>query len=345
MIGHGWARDLLGRAAARGVLGHAYLVHGPESVGKTTLIMELAAQVACLGQELRPCGNCRACRQVGRGGHPDVRLIERASDKRDITIDQVRQLEELTALAPTEAPAKLICVAGADTLNDAAASALLKTLEEPPPRVTIFLTAVDPLSLPITIRSRCRLLALQPVPAAALADGLIRQRGLDPTRARELAALARGRPGWAIRALDDPSLPARQAERLAVIGGLAAKGLYGRLPAVEAWLGKGTFLESREKALEFCALLEGWWRDALLSTQSEQAPALRDHLVGREEVPPCGAEEIVAFMPRIQEAAARIEANVTPRLALEHLVLAMPLSSRGGGSERRRRTSASPGYV
>ena len=315
MIGHGWARDLLGRAVTRGVLGHAYLVHGPESVGKTTLIMELAAQVACFGPEPRPCGTCRSCRQVGRGGHPDVRLIERASDKRDITIDQVRQLEELTALAPTEAPAKLICVAGADALNDAAASALLKTLEEPPPRVTIFLTAVDPQSLPITIRSRCRVLALQPVPAAALADGL-----------------ARGRPGWAIRALDDPSLPARQAERLAVIGGLAAKGLYGRLPAVEAWLGKGTFLESRERALEFCALLEGWWRDALLSTQSGQAPALRDQLVGREEVPPCGAAEIVAFMPCIQETAARIEANVTPRLALEHLVLAMPVSNRGGGN-------------
>ncbi len=329
MIGHGWARDLLGRALTRGVLGHAYLVHGPESVGKTTLVLDLAAQLACSAAPPRPCGACRGCRQVGRGGHPDVRLIERASDKRDITIDQVRQVEEMAALAPTEAPAKLICIAGADTLNDSAASALLKTLEEPPPRVTIVLTAVDPLSLPITIRSRCRAIALQPVPALVLAEGLIKERGVEPVRARELAALARGRPGWAIRALEDPALPARQAERMSVIGGLAGSGLYGRLPAVEAWLGKGTFLESRERALAFCALLEGWWRDALLCTQAERAPALLGQLVGTGDVPPCGVAEIVAFIPRIQEAAARIEANVTPRLALEQLVLTMPVPSGG----------------
>jgi DNA polymerase-3 subunit delta' len=261
---------------------------------------------------------------VARGGHPDVRLIERADDKRDITIEQIRQVEEWVALAPTEALAKLICIAGSDTLNAAAASALLKTLEEPPPRVTMILTAVDPRTLPITIRSRCQSLALQPVPARLLAEGLVAEHAVEPARAEELAALARGRPGWAIRALADPRLLEKERESLAIIGGLAGNGPYRRLLAVETWLGKGTFLESRERALGFCALLETWWRDALLVSQAGAAPSLRGQVVGRGEAPGCGQAEIAAFLPRIQETAARVEANVTPRLALEHLVLTMP---------------------
>jgi len=311
------------------MLGHAYLVHGPEAVGKTTLVLRLASYLVCSGSQPRPCGVCRGCRQVGRGGHPDVRLIERASERRDITIEQVRQVEELVALAPTEAPAKLICIAGADTLNDAAASALLKTLEEPPPRVTLVLTAVDPVSLPITIRSRCQLLALQPVAAQTLAEGLVAGYAVDPPRAQELAALARGRPGWAIRALEEPNLVEKQRESLAVMRSLAENGHYRRLQAVDAWLGKGTFLESRERALGFCVLLETWWRDALLLSQAGAAPMLRGQVVGSGEMPACGPAEITGFLPRIQETAARVAANVNPRLALEHLVLVMPRAGTG----------------
>jgi len=312
----------------RAKLGHAYLVHGPESVGKTTLVLRLAGSLVCSGPEPRPCGACRGCRQVARGGHPDVRLIERVDDKRDITIEQIRQVEEWVALAPTEAPAKLLCIAGSDTLNAAAASALLKTLEEPPPRVTLILTAVDPQTLPITIRSRCQLLALQPVTARVLAEGLAAEHGVEPARAQELAALARGRPGWAIRALADPRLLEKERESLALIGGLAGNGPYRRLLAVESWLGKGTFLENRERALEFCALLETWWRDALLLSQAGVAPSLRGQVVGSGEAPPYGPGDIAAFLPQIQETAARVEANVTPRLALEHLVLSMPRTER-----------------
>src|SRR5207237_3402258 len=78
MIGHDWARDLLRRAASRGRLGHAYLLVGPPSVGKTALALELAGLLVCAGPEPRPCGQCRACRNLLRGTHPDVRLLERA---------------------------------------------------------------------------------------------------------------------------------------------------------------------------------------------------------------------------------------------------------------------------
>lgn len=324
MIGHDWARELFRRAARRGRLGHAYMLIGPPSVGKTALATELAGILVCSGPEPRPCGSCRACRNLARGVHPDVRLTEREAERRDITVDQVRALEEEITLAPYEASHKLFCVAGADTLNDAAASALLKTLEEPPSHATLVLAVADPTTLPSTVRSRCQCLTLQPVPAQSIAEGLIEQHGLERARAAELAALARGRPGWAVRAITAPESIEQERAALTTVGGLAAAGPFTRLMAVDAWLGKGSFVESRERALAFLSLLEGWWRDALLAALAAEAPSLRRHLVGAASATHFTPAEIAPFLLRIQEAAARVEANAAPRLALEHLIWAMP---------------------
>jgi DNA polymerase-3 subunit delta' len=275
--------------------------------------------------EPRPCRACRACRKLERGVHPDVRLIARDPERRDITIDQVRALEEEIAMAPYEAPHKLFCLAGADTLNDAAASALLKTLEEPPPHATLVLAVADPANLPITIRSRCQQMTLQPVPARVIADGLVGQHGAERGKAEELAALARGRPGWAVRALASPELLEAERAAFSTVAGLAAAGPFTRLMAVDAWLGKGSFVESRERALTFLSLLEGWWRDVLLVSLDGQTPGLRRHLVGSAATIRFAPAEIAGFLLRIQETAARVEANVAPRLALEHLIGAMPV--------------------
>jgi DNA polymerase-3 subunit delta' len=329
MIGHEWARELLRRAAVRGRLGHAYLFAGPPSVGKTALATELAGMLVCSGPEPHPCHTCRACRNLERGVHPDVRLIARDPERRDITIDQVRTLEEEIAMAPYEAPHKLFCLVGADSLNDAASSALLKTLEEPPSHATLVLAAADPANLPITIRSRCQRLTLQPVPANAIADGLIRRHGAQRPQAEELAALARGRPGWAVQALAAPDLLEAERAAFSMVAGLAEAGPFTRLMAVDAWLGKGSFVESRERALNFLSLLEGWWRDALLVALDRLTPGLHRHLVGAGHTPPLAAAQITRFLLHIQETAARVEANVAPRLALEHLIGAMPQPRAG----------------
>jgi DNA polymerase-3 subunit delta' len=325
MIGHEWARDLLGRAARRGRLGHAYLFAGPSSVGKTSLALHLAGMLVCTGAPPRPCGTCRACRHLARHSHPDVRLIERAPDRRDITIEQVRAIEEEIGLLPFEASHKLFCLAGADTLNDAAASALLKTLEEPPPHATVVLCAADPAALPTTIRSRCQQITLQPVSAQAIAGALEAQHGVEAARARDLALLARGRPGWAVAALEQPDLVEQARAAFAGVAGLPRSGPFSRLMVIDEWIGKGTsFVESRGRALTFLSLLEGSWRDALFASQERDAPALRGYLLGDVAGGGYTPAEIVAFLVRIQEAAARVEANVAPRLVLEQLVGVMP---------------------
>jgi hypothetical protein len=111
------------------------------------------------------------------------------------------------------------------------------------------------------------------------------------------------------------------------IAGLARMGPFSRLMVIDEWLGKGTsFVESRERALSFLALLEGWWRDALLVSQERAAPQLHHYLLGDVDRLTCPPSEIVAFLVRVQEAAARVEANGVPRLVLEQLIGGMPTS-------------------
>jgi DNA polymerase-3 subunit delta' len=326
---------MLARAAARKMLGHAYLVLGPPSVGKTSLAMYLAELLVCVGPGEKPCGTCRGCKGVARSTHPDVRIVERAAERRDITIDQIRQVELELSMAPYEASRKLVCIAGAETLNDAAASALLKTLEEPPASATLVLAATDPGSLPSTIRSRCQIVTLQPVPSQEIARELGSTFALDAARGAELALLARGRPGWAVRAIDDPELVEQERDTLQRIASLRDMGPYSRMMAIDAWLGKGTFLEARGRALDFLARLEAWWRDALLLSQSVTQPALARYIVGSSlGIGNVAVPRVVAFLLSIQETASRVEANVTPRLALEHLLNSMPVASEAGNAKR-----------
>jgi DNA polymerase-3 subunit delta' len=209
-------------------------------------------------------------------------------------------------------------------MNDAAASALLKTLEEPPPDASIVLTAVDPSSLPITIRSRCQTVTLQPVPAREIGDALQTSFAVDAARATELATLARGRPGWAVRAVADQELVESEGAARATVAALALQGPYSRIVALDRWLGRGSFLESRDRALDLLSRLEGWWRDALYAVLAVTSPELKRFLVGDAPGVSASADEIVCFLLDVQETAFRIEANVTARLAMEHLLGHMP---------------------
>src|SRR5579875_1114079 len=192
MIGHSWARELLDRAAARGRLSHAYLFSGPASVGKTALATYLGSMLVCANPTHAPCGICRSCRLVARGVHPDVQVVTRAEDRRNLTVDQVRAIEDSIGLAPFEARQKLICLDGADLLNDAAASALLKTLEEPPAHAMLVLCAADPLALP--------------APGAPAGTGYYYRRSTDLTvRSRAGSRGRTSRAGTRSSRMGDPS--------------------------------------------------------------------------------------------------------------------------------------------
>jgi DNA polymerase III subunit delta' len=205
-----WHRAALGRLLAdRSRLPHALLVHGPSGTGKADFAHALAASVLCEAPRSGlACGECSSCHWFSQGNHPDFREIvpEATADEEEeaeveakpekarslvIKIDQVRALADFISLSTHRAGFRVLLLRPAEAMQPAAANAILKTLEEPPPSTLIVLVSDRPARLLATIRSRCRQLAL-PMPPKQQALAWLKEQGIASP---EIAlALAGGAP-------------------------------------------------------------------------------------------------------------------------------------------------------
>lgn len=203
------ARKLLeGRAAWP----HALLLDGPRGIGKRILAMNLARSLLCEHAQVdgSACGDCPSCRYVSAGQHPDLRWVEPFLTEDDgtikaldaIPVDAIRALTRWAQITSHRGRAKVALIVPAESMNPAAANALLKTLEEPPPETYLILIAHQPGRLPATIRSRCRRVPA-PRANAAAAQAWMATQGVANTGA--LLGQAGGAPLVAV-ALADPAL-------------------------------------------------------------------------------------------------------------------------------------------
>ncbi|MSQ82941.1 MAG: DNA polymerase III subunit delta' [Myxococcales bacterium] len=225
--GHTLHVRLLAQLIANGRWGHAYLFAGPGGVGRRTVAQALLGRLACLqpaSDHADPCGTCRSCAALNRNQHPDLTVLER--DGQFIKIEQVREMTNRLRYDPVVGRIKAVIIDECDRLHEAAANALLKTLEEPPPATVFVLITAKPQALLDTIRSRCQMVRfgeLSPVDVAAL----LQQGGVDPLVAQAASALAAGSLDQG-KALADPA-------KIAVLDLVAELGLsLGARPAVEA---------------------------------------------------------------------------------------------------------------
>ena len=303
------AKRLLRAALAEGPA-HAYLFHGPPGVGKRPAALTFAGEL--IGDRGR----------VERRAHPDVYVVDPVGDQ--IRIDDVRQLRRDLHMRPFEAGRRVYLVHAAETLNEDAADALLKDLEEPPPYAVIVLVADDLGPLPDTIRSRCQL-----VPFTRLSERAIRKEidarapGLDPSEAASLSRLAAGRLDRVERLLDPES--AKRREVLLEV----ARSVY-REPEFEPGEAARRILdgareraaEAKQQAEEELETLDLTAREAEQRVRRAARGAERDELLaGLEElaswyrdlvVVAVGAERAVAHADRL---AILSEDGTTERLA------------------------------
>ena len=321
IIGHERAAELLHRAVATDQVPHALLLTGPAGIGKTTLALELAKALNCVGEE-PPCQVCLHCRQIEAASHPDVRLVERPEGKESIAIQQIRELRETAFIRPFQGRRKVYIIAGAEALTPQAADALLKTLEEPQPQVVLVLTAPDAEALPPTVVSRCRLVSLQSVPAMRLVQAL-QERGLESGEAERLARLAQGNIGWALRAAKQPKLVTQQEEMIARLSEMLEMDLEARLQLAELIAGDRKERPALRRNLELLLLLG---RDLLLVSQGcppqLATPAQTEALARQAQR--LGLAHIHAYLQRLRLTLERIDQNVDPRLALEALMVRLP---------------------
>jgi DNA polymerase-3 subunit delta' len=187
---------------------HAWLFTGPPGSGRSVAARAFAAALQCPdGGD----GTCHACRTVLSGTHADVNVI--VPDGLSIGVNEARELVRVAGRSPSQGRWQMIIVEDADRMSESASNAVLKMIEEPPPRTVVMLCApsLHPDDVPVTIRSRCRVVALRTPTVTAIA-GVLERDGVDPALAAWSAAASGGHVGRARRlARDEEARLARKA--------------------------------------------------------------------------------------------------------------------------------------
>jgi DNA polymerase III subunit delta' len=233
-------------------LAHAYLFTGPSGVGKVETALAVAGLVNCLDKGAEDC-SCQSCTKVKNGNHPDVLVLKRSQDKKEIIIAQVR--EEVIpkfSMRALEGRVKVLIVEEADLMNAEASNAFLKTLEEPTRHSLIILTTAIPGKLFRTITSRCHEVRFFPFGHARLATHLENEYDVATLEANILAKFSGGSPGRAVELKED-FLVRKNA--------LLEEFVFRS--ASEAVLKK--FSAEKDSARELCEVLLTFYRDVLMA--------------------------------------------------------------------------------
>lgn len=323
--GHERAVSDLQRASARGPR-HAYILSGPDGIGKRTLAIEFARSLVCERPASPgvPCGTCSRCRRVLRGVHPDVTIADlstqaaaekasSASRNTSLNIATVRDIAANVALRPVEADWRIAIVDDVETMQETAQEAFLKTLEEPPAYTVIMLLTSDAELLLPTILSRCVTIPMQGVPATVIANALS-AAGVEEAAANRVAELSDGQIGWAFEAASDPELSEQREDLHTTARRWVSSSDYDRL--VRATTLADRFSKDRELVFgELLAVQLEWRRTLIAAVQS---------LPDAGDSDPHG---LVTAVRSVERCILDLEANVRPRLAMQSMVLQWPAPS------------------
>jgi DNA polymerase-3 subunit gamma/tau len=342
LVGQEAIAATLGQALRSGRIAPAYLFSGPRGTGKTSSARILARSLNCLASDAptpEPCGACELCRAIASGTALDVIEIDAASNT---GVDNIRELIERSRFAPVQARWKVYVVDECHMLSTAAFNALLKTLEEPPPRVVFVLATTDPQRVLATILSRCQRFDFRRIPLAALEQHLSwiadqEQIGITPEALHVVAQRAQGGLRDAESLLDQLSLlPAPveaeavwdllgavpEQELLALAAALAAKQPLELLESCR------TLLERGREPTAVLQGLAGLLRDLVLAGVAPDrlelsgfSPQFRGQLP--ELAQRIGTPQLLRWQAQLKGSEQQLRQSINPRLWLEVLLLGL----------------------
>ncbi|KRC36971.1 DNA polymerase III subunit delta' [Oerskovia sp. Root22] len=212
VVGQEHAVELLSAAATDpAAMTHGWLLTGPPGSGRSNAARAFAAALQC---EQGGCGVCQACTTTLAGTHADVTIV--ATEKVTIAISEVRDLVGVASRRPSQGRWRVIIVEDADRMAERTTNVLLKAIEEPPPRTVWILCAPSPQDVLVTIRSRCRGVALRVPPVEAVARLLVARDGVDPVVAEAAARAAQSHIGLARRLARDGKARERRSSVLSI---------------------------------------------------------------------------------------------------------------------------------
>ena len=317
--GHDAARQTFQAAFARGRFGQAYLLVGPEGVGKRLFATELAKALLCERPPapLTACDHCPGCAQVVAGTHPDVFAIRTPDGKHELPVEVMREFCTRMALKPTRGSRKIGVVEDADDFNEESANSFLKTLEEPPPGSVLVLLATGTERQLPTILSRCQVVRFHPLRRDDLRAVLRANHVTDPATLDRLARTAGGSP-WRALALTDAGIDA--VRRTLVDGITDPRPDFRKL--AEAWThfyeeaGKESAAQRPRVSLVMGLLVEAL-QTALRLGVGAAEPATPDDERLAAFAERVGPDRLLDLIDRCVEADAHVERRVQLVLVVE----------------------------
>ena len=322
IVGQSRAIRALQEAYARQRIPNAYLFAGPAGVGKSTTAQILAKLINCEGPRAdnNPCDVCASCRKIEHGNHMDVTILE--PDNNIFKIKQIRGLQRALRFPPQDGRMRVITLDGVEKMNQEAANAFLKILEEPPPNNLFVLVCSNPSLLLPTILSRCQRVPFAPIERDLLQNLLVERHGFDQIRAELASGLSEGSVARAI-ALDSNLTSEERRFFLQGLSGLhrQPKGTTLALELAQQLKDKGDQLPL------YFDLLRTWYRDLLFLCELE-TPAR--HLIHRDlqsalerHQAMLNTDQIYQAIRAIEHATHALQRRAAPLLTLENLFLSL----------------------
>jgi DNA polymerase-3 subunit delta' len=318
LVGNNRVKATLKAALAENRLAHALIFSGPEGVGKRQFALTVAKAVNCLERIADSCDQCTVCRKIEAGEHIDVMVAE--PEGTFIKVGQVRQTVEEANYRPFESKKRVFILDPAQAMNEQAANALLKTLEEPPETSLLILITDKLYALLPTVRSRCQIHTFAPLTVHEIATFLRDRYRRPEPEINLIARLSGGRIGRALE-IDLSTYQERRKELLELLKLLVAANNRVRLIRAAEYLGRKLSREECERRLDvlnillrdvFCLLTQG---DSADITNIDIAPTLR------QLAPKWSLERIERFHTLLETLRRNLQQNIHRQIALEEIFL------------------------
>jgi len=326
ICGHDHAIRLLKEHTNPDKLRHAYLFSGPQGIGRRTLALEFIKALNCTQPEEPgvPCGKCVVCQQIARMSYADLAVVQALEGHKDIRIEQVRELLRTINLAPYQSKYRVALFLDFQKITSGAANALLKTLEEPPPKALLILTTDAQESLLPTIVSRCEVVRLRPLTVGKAEKYLVEAKGIAPVDASLLAHVTSGRIGAALKLYEDPQALKLRAQLFDDLADLLGASRRTRFAYIEGQLKRGK--SGRDNMAEMINIWLTFWRDVNITATGASVPLVNidQEALVRSTASRVSLAQTREIMASLEEALGQLDVYVNSRLLAENLVLLWP---------------------
>lgn len=325
IIGHQTAIAFLKEHTKVGKTRHAYLITGPDGVGKRTLALAFVKALNCQNPPADGefCGECTSCRQIDNEQYSDLAVVQ-PEKGRDLRIEQIRALQQSLALAPYQSRYRTVLLMDFQKATASASNALLKSLEEPPQRAMLILTADAAENVLPTISSRCEVIRLKPSSVNDAVEGLKAHFSLEPKEAIRLAHRSSGRIGTALSFARDEKADMLYTANLEKLLELLPLSKRGRLAWAETAAKQKTTL--RDVLAYLLPVWLNFWRDCLIVKAEAELPLV--NLEWHDQITQTAGLVAISDLQRLlamhEKALDQLESYVNARLILEYLLINLP---------------------